>query len=173
MWPPDLGDLFSFKRENDSSSFEGKQVTQVRGFQKPHFSRGNPPSEGDLFSLIPLPPIFKLKRNLRSKLASKMPLLRRPAAAAKLLARPAAAPAEPGAAPAQPAAAPAQVVIEPNRATGPRESSSSTRAGAKRRQYCWWITFSYPYPETVQRLQCKKCVLWYGTLWQTPLLTKR
>ena len=38
--------------------------------------------------------------------------------------------------------------------TGPREEGSS-RNGKARRQYCWWITFAYPFPDTVLRLGLK------------------
>ena len=51
---------------------------------------------------------------------------------------------------ARPAAAPEPVIPEPNQATVPREPGSSARARAVSRQYCWWITFAYTYPETVQ-----------------------
>ena len=39
--------------------------------------------------------------------------------------------------------------------TGPAEPQNSARAGKARRQYCWWLTFSYPYQETVVRLGLK------------------
>ena len=32
---------------------------------------------------------------------------------------------------------------------------AGARAGNARRQYCWWITFSAPYPETAARLQLR------------------
>ena len=62
-----------------------------------------------------------------------MPPMRRPAAA---LRRPAAAADD----------------LEP---TGPVERGSSTRVGRARRQYCWWITFAQPFPETVARLNLR------------------
>jgi hypothetical protein len=38
--------------------------------------------------------------------------------------------------------------------TGPREKRGA-RAGQPRRQYCWWVTFPFPYDQTIQRLQLK------------------
>jgi len=60
-----------------------------------------------------------------------------------------------GAAPAaQVPAAAAPAADDAVRPTGPRDTASS-RAGKARRQYCWWITLSYPLPETVERLGLK------------------
>ena len=42
----------------------------------------------------------------------------------------------------------------PDQPTGPRDTAA-TRAGRARRQYCWWVTFAYPLPDTVQRLGLK------------------
>ena len=72
------------------------------------------------------------------------------AAAAAMEAPPAAAPAaEEGAeaAPGEEEAAPGAEPVSPRLAevpTGPREEGR-TRQGLPRRQYCWWITFPYPY----------------------------
>lgn len=38
--------------------------------------------------------------------------------------------------------------------SGPRDAAGA-RGGRARRQYCWWVTFSYPLPETVARLGLK------------------
>jgi len=79
-------------------------------------------------------------------------VMSRPAAATK---RPATALRQPAAASnpagAQPAGSTAGRT-EPDGPTGPFESGSSARQGRAKRQYTWWITFSYPYPETVARL---------------------
>ena len=79
----------------------------------------------------------------------------RPAAARK---RPATALRQPAAASnpagAQPAGSTAGRT-EPDGPTGPFESGSSARQGRAKRQYTWWITFSYPYPETVARLNLR------------------
>lgn len=85
--------------------------------------------------------------------------------------RPAAAPAEASrAVRARPAASEAQLALpqaeapapenlvigdaEAGDVTGPRELRGA-RAGQPRRQYCWWITFPFPYDATVARLQLK------------------
>lgn len=39
-------------------------------------------------------------------------------------------------------------------ATGPFQATG-TRSGCARRQYCWWLTFSAPYPATVERFGLK------------------
>jgi hypothetical protein len=64
----------------------------------------------------------------------------------------------PGAVRHRPAAAGADLVLRRPAAavpvqllTGPVQVGGS-RAGQPRRQYCWWITFSFPYPETVREL---------------------
>ena len=71
---------------------------------------------------------------------------------AGVLARPAAAMRRPAAALRRPAANPEE---EPDGPTGPYESASSTREGRAKRQYTWWMTMSYPYPETVARLNLR------------------
>ena len=47
-------------------------------------------------------------------------------------------------------AAVAVAVLAPPQPSGPVEERGS-RQGIARRQYCWWITFSYPYASTVQQ----------------------
>ena len=91
-----------------------------------------------------------------------MPLLRRPAAALRRPAGWRAAAGDDGvaaehreAALHRPAAAAAEAGDAEGQPTGPLEAGSSTRAGRGRRQYCWWITFPFPYPETVARLNLK------------------
>ena len=54
----------------------------------------------------------------------------------------------------RPAAVPEGPAPDPDEATGPREAGNA-RAGRARRQYCWWITLAYPYPETVARLSLR------------------
>ena len=34
-------------------------------------------------------------------------------------------------------------------------ATTGTRAGTARRQYCWWITFTAPFPATAARLQLR------------------
>ena len=75
--------------------------------------------------------------------------MRRPAAATK---RPAAALKRPAAIRQE---ADSAGRTEPDGPTGPYESGANTRAGRARRQYTWWITMPFPYPETVARLNLR------------------
>ena len=77
-------------------------------------------------------------------------MFRRPAAAPSVLRRPAASSSvhDPRRGLTVPAPSSPSLQSEP---TGPREQGN-TREGRARRQYCWWITFAFPYVETVQRL---------------------
>eukprot|EP00973_Karenia_brevis_P080160 11119783-Karenia_brevis.AAC.1 len=76
-----------------------------------------------------------------------MPVRRRPAAAVGQ--PPAAAPGDGVAAPPEPGQE--QEATQP---TGPYEDGNA-RAGRARRQLVWWITFSFPYVSTVERLGLK------------------
>ena len=64
-----------------------------------------------------------------------------------VMGRPAAAMRRPAANLRRPAASFPWSRTEPDGPTGPY-----TRAGRTRRQYTWWMTMAFPYPETVQRL---------------------
>ena len=73
--------------------------------------------------------------------------------------RPAAAPGRPGGVLRRPAAAPATTLAGQlagrTNPDGPREGAPNARGGRSRRQYTWWITFSFPCPEIVARLNLR------------------
>ena len=75
------------------------------------------------------------------------PVRRRPAAATEVLRRPSSA--------QEVLRRPAGVVSSPAvEATGPVQTRDGS-TGTARRQYCWWITFPFPYEDTVTRLGLK------------------